>query len=178
MEIVKKYYEEKMNKKVVGGFLIPSSDFYVKYKLENDFVSLNHRVNMTKLLIKNSDWLECLEWGLANGGEIKEHLQEIINKKFPKYKNIKCVLVFGIDYYLRHKFLLKDEEVCIFRPGYDTELVKRKYSQNLIFVKGRDEDINSTSIRKAIREKNDIIIKELTCKEVAGYIKNNDIFHN
>jgi len=49
MEIVKKYIEENSNKKVVGGFLISSSDGHIKYKLKKDFISLNYRVNMTKL---------------------------------------------------------------------------------------------------------------------------------
>jgi nicotinic acid mononucleotide adenylyltransferase len=178
MEIVKKYIEENSNKKVVGGFLIPSSDGYVKYKLKKDFISLNHRVNMTKLWIKNSDWLECLDWGKANGIEIKILLQKIIDVTFPEYKNIKCVLVFGIDFYLRHKFNLKDEQICIFRPGYDIELVKKKYPKNLIFVEGKDEDVSSTLIRKAIRENNDKLINELTNKEIADYIKNNNIFNN
>ena len=178
MEIVKKYIEKNINKKVVGGFLISSSDEYVKYKLKKDFISLKHRVNMTKLLIKDSDWLESLDWGLASGEEIKILLQNIINKKFPKYKKIKCVLVFGIDYYLKYRFLLKEEHICIFRPGYDTELAKKMYPKNLIFVEGKDEDISSTSIRKALRENNDKIINELTSKEIADYIKNNDIFNN
>ena len=178
MEISKKYIEDNSNQKVVGGYLIPSTDEYVKHKLKNDFICLNHRVNMTKLFIKNSDWLECLDWGLAYGEEIKILLQKIINKTFPKYKNIKCILVFGIDYYIRNRIGFKDEHICIFRPGYDIDLVKKLYPENLIFVEGKDEDISSTLIRKAIREKNDKIINELACKEIFDYIKNNDIFDN
>ena len=102
MEMAKKFIEENYNnRKVVAGYLIPSSDNYVKYKLKNDFIPLKHRINMTQLLIKDSDWLECLDWGLANGGKIKSLLQKIINKKFPKYVSIKCILIFGIDYYIR-----------------------------------------------------------------------------
>jgi nicotinic acid mononucleotide adenylyltransferase len=176
MEITKKYIEDNYKtRKVIGGFLIPSSDDYVRYKLKEDFIPLEHRVNMTKLLIKNSNWLECLDWGLAYGEEIKECLQIIINKQFPKNK-IKCVLVFGIDYYLRNRIQLKDEHICIFRPGYDFDKVKKLYPENLIFVEGKDEDINSTSIRKAIRENDEKIINELTFKEIVDYIKSNDIF--
>ena len=51
------------------------------------------------------------------------------------------------------------------------------YPKNLIFVPGKDLDISSTSIRKAIREGNEKIINELTFKEVADYIKNNNIFN-
>ena len=119
-----------------------------------------------------------MSWlGLANGGKIKSLLQKITNKKFPKYVNIKCILVFGIDYYIRTKKNLFDESICIFRPGYDINEVKKKYPKNLIFVPGKDLDISSTSIRKAIREGNEKIINELTFKEVADYIKNNNIFN-
>ena len=80
MEITKKYFEENdKKKKVIGGFLIPSSDKYVKYKLKDDFIPLEHRVNMTKLLVKESDWLECLDWEIAYGDEIKMSVQQIIN---------------------------------------------------------------------------------------------------
>ena len=178
MEISKKYIEDNSNRKVVGGYLIPSSDSYVKQKLKDDFICLDHRVNMTKLCIKKSDWLECLDWGLAYGEEIKILLQKVLNKTFPKYKNIKCMLVFGIDYYIRNKIRFKDEHICVFRPGYDIDLVKKLYPENLICVEGKDEDISSTLIRKAIREKNDKIINELTCEEIVDYIKNNDIFNN
>ena len=178
MEMVKTFIEKNYNnKKVIGGYLIPSSDQYVKYKLKKDFIPLKHRINMTQLMIKDSNWLECLDWGLAYGEKIKKLLQIIINKRFPKYKNIKCILVFGIDYYLKGKMELKDEHICIFRPNYDIEKVKKMYPENLLFVPGNDIDINSTSIRKAIRENNENIINELTSKEIVNYIKNNNIFY-
>ena len=176
MEITKKYIEENDKaKKVVGGYLIPSSDSYVKYKLGKDFIPLTHRVNMSKIITKDSDWLDVLDWGLAYGEEIKICLQKIINKRFPKH-NIKCMLVFGVDYYLRARIKLKDTHICIIRPGYDIEKVKNMYPQNLIFIEGKDIDISSTSIRKAIRENDEKTINELTSKEIFDYIKNNDIF--
>ena len=178
MEITKSYFEQKdKNRKVIGGYLIPSSDQYVKYKLKKDFINLKQRVNMTNLLIKNSEWLESLDWGLAYGEEIKLLLQKIINKKFPKY-NIKCMLVFGVDYYLRDRMYLKDEHICIIRPGYDVDKVKKLYTENLIFIEGKDEDISSTKIRKAIRENDEKTIIELTSKEIVDYIKNNNIFED
>ena len=178
MEKAKKYIEENYNnRKVVGGFIIPSSDQYVKHKLGKDFISLKHRINMTNLIIKDNDWLESLDWGWAYGEEIKEVLDRILKKKFPYLKNIKTLLVFGIDYYLRNRTDMKNEHVCVYRPGYDIQKAKAMYPQNLIFVEGEDEDINSTSIRKAIKEKNEEIIKKLTNEEVYNYIKNNDVFN-
>ena len=176
MEMTKKHIEQNYNnKKVVGGYLIPSSDRYVKRKLKNDFIPLAHRVNMTKLLIKQSGWLECLDWGNANGEEIKKILEIILKKKFPEY-NIKCILVFGIDFYFKYKHKLEDEHICIFRPGYDINKIKEIYPKNLILIEGSNEDISSTKLRKAIRENDEKIINELTCKEISDYIKNNYIF--
>ena len=178
MEITKKFLEEDKIKKrrVVGGFIIPSSDKYVKQKLKNDFIPLKHRIKMTKLLIKNSDWMECLDWGFANSKEIKNILDRILIDKFPKY-NIKSFLVFGIDYYMKHKIFLNNEHICIYRPGYDIKVVQKMYPKNLIFVEGTDEDISSTLIRKAIRENDTKTISKLTDKVICEYIKNNNIFN-
>ena len=114
MELVKKYFESNDKiKKVVGGFIIPSSDNYVKHKLKRDFIPLKHRVNMTNILIKNSDWLECLDWDMAYGEEIKICIDKIIKIKLPDFK-IKSYLVFGIDFYIRSHIFLKSEQVCIY----------------------------------------------------------------
>ena len=178
MEKVKTYFENSdNNKKVVGGFIIPSSDTYVRHKLKKDFIPLKHRVNMTNILIKNSDWLVCLDWDMAYGEEIKICIDKIIKKKFPEY-TIKSYLVFGIDFYTRYKgrMELKSEQVCIYRPGFDLNEAKTLYPKNLIFVEGNDEDISSTQIRKAIREKDDKAIKELMSGEIIEYINRNEIF--
>ena len=176
MEKVKKYFEETdKNNKVIGGFIIPSSDKYVKHKLKKDFIPLKHRVNMTNILIKSSNWLESLDWDMAYGEEIKICIDTIIKIKLPKY-NIKSYLVFGIDFYIRTRIALKSEQVCIYRPGYDLNIVKNMYSKGLIFVEGNDEDISSTKIRKAIRDNDQKAINELMSEDIIEYIKNNNIF--
>ena len=176
MEQVKQYFESKdKNKKVVGGFIIPSSDNYVKHKLKKDFIPLKHRVNMTQILIKNSEWLDCLDWNMAYGEEIKICIDKILKNQLPKY-NIKSYLVFGIDFYIRFKMELKSEQVCIYRPCFDLDLAKQMYTKDLIFVEGNNDDISSTKIRKAIRDKDEKTINELMCEEMVTYIKNNQIF--
>ena len=165
MEISKKFIEQNDSKtKVIGGYLINSSDKYVKHKLKKDFISLYHRVNMSKLLTQNSDWLDCLDWGYAYGEETKILLSKILKKKFPNY-DIKCILVFGIDYYFRVKRRLEDEHICICRPGYEINKVKELHPKNLIIIEGNEEDISSTKIRKAMRENNEIIIIILKMKK-------------
>ena len=177
MELVKKFFESSDdNKKVVGGFIVPSSDNYVKHKLRKDFIPLKHRVNITKILIQKNDWLECLDWDMAYGEEIKICIDKIIKNKFPEYK-IKSYLVFGIDFYMRSLINLKSEQVCIYRPGYDLNAAKERYTNNLIFVEGNNEDISSTQIRKALRDNDENALKELLSEETIDYIKNNRIFN-
>ena len=132
---------------------------------------------MTQILIKNSDWLECLDWDMAYGEEIKICIDKIIKNKLPKY-TIKSYLVFGIDFYIRLKIELKSEQVCIYRPGFDLDLAKNLYKKDLIFVEGNNDDISSTKIRKAIRDKDEKSIHELMCEEMVTYIKNYQIFEN
>jgi len=175
MEKVKKFFENNKNKKVIGGYIIPSSDKYIRRKLKQDFIPLKHRVNITKILIKNSNWLECLDWDMAYGEEIKICIDKILRQKLPNYK-IKSYLVFGIDFYIRTKIKLISEQVCIYRPGYDLNEAKKLYTKDLIFVEGNDEDISSTQIRKALRDNDEKSINELMTEDVIDYIKNNNIF--
>ena len=175
MEKVKKFFENNKNKKVIGGYIIPSSDKYIRRKLKQDFIPLKHRVNITKILIKNSNWLECLDWDMAYGEEIKICIDKILRQKLPNYK-IKSYLVFGIDFYIRTKIKLISEQVCIYRPGYDLNEAKKLYTKDLIFVEGNDEDISSTQIRKALRDNDEKSINELMTEDVVDYIKNNHIF--
>ena len=179
MEITKKYFEEDKtkNKAVICGFLVPSSDKYVMSKLKNDFIPLSHRINMTKLMIKNSNWLECLDWGFSSGGRIKRYIDFIIKKEFPEY-NIQSYLVFGIDYYLKYKVRVRGQHICIYRPGYDINSAKSMYPENLIFIEGSNDDVSSTLIRNAIRFKDEKTISQMTSKEIIDYIKKNDIFTN
>jgi len=175
MEKVKKFFENNKNKKVIGGYIIPSSDKYIRRKLKQDFIPLKHRVNITKILIKNSNWLECLDWDMAYGEEIKICIDKILRQKLPNYK-IKSYLVFGIDFYIRTKIKLISEQVCIYRPGYDLNEAKKLYTKDLIFVEGNDEDISSTQIRKALRDNDEKSINKLMTEDVIDYIKNNNIF--
>ena len=50
------------------------------------------------------------------------------------FQNIKYYLVFGVDFYIRCQMHLKSEQICIYRPGYDLDLAKKMYPENLIFI--------------------------------------------
>ena len=56
------------------------------------------------------------------------------------------------------------------------DTVKKMYTKDLIFVEGNNEDISSTQIRRAIRDKDEKAINELVSEEIKSYIKNNQIF--
>ena len=175
LEVTKTQIEKDSKKKVIAAFLVPSSDDYVLYKLKNDFISLKNRVNMSRLLCKNNDWIDVLDWGIANGRNIKILFDEKIKNEFPIIK-IKSLLVFGIDYYLRLGINLGNGYVCVYRPGYEFEKFKNSGKYNYIFVEDKGEDISSTKIREAMRRNDMETIKGMTSNDVMKYIKNNNIF--
>ena len=175
LEVTKTQIEKDSKKKVIAAFLVPSSDDYVLYKLKNDFISLKNRVNMSRLLCKNNDWIDVLDWGIANGRNIKILFDEKIKNEFPIIK-IKSLLVFGIDYYLRLGINLGNGYVCVYRPGYEFEKFKNSGNYNYIFVEDKGEDISSTKIREAMRRNDMETIKGMTSNDVMKYIKNNNIF--
>ena len=79
-ERTKEAIETQTHRNVIGGFIVPSSDDYVKHKLKDDFISLIHRINMSNILTSKSDWLETLDWGIAAGFIIIEYLDKIFIK--------------------------------------------------------------------------------------------------
>ena len=102
--IAKKHFEEKkQNFKVVGGFLVPSSDNYVKRKLGTKAMKLEHRSKMIELATKDSNWIECCGLGIEvasmAGGLIKLEL----NKRDPKFESIEIFNIFGSDLVLRSR---------------------------------------------------------------------------
>jgi len=62
LEIAKKYLTNRFNYDVLAGLISPSHDLYVYGKLGTDFIVSTHRLNMCKLAIEGSDWLEVDPW--------------------------------------------------------------------------------------------------------------------
>ena len=62
--MAKKHYDSEKNI-VVGGYLVPTTDEYVSYKLNDEAISLTHRNKMIEILIKDSDFIDICPWGFG-----------------------------------------------------------------------------------------------------------------
>jgi hypothetical protein len=56
---------EAQNLAVVGAFLCPSSDSYVRSKLGADAISLDDRNRLAELAVRDSDWIDVYHAGIA-----------------------------------------------------------------------------------------------------------------
>ena len=74
-EIAKTEMNKKLKKApVVFGYLSPSSDSYVKSKLQSEAYHLNSRLEMCSIVSSQTDWIDVLHWGHANSNYIAERM--------------------------------------------------------------------------------------------------------
>ncbi|KAL6069476.1 Nicotinamide/nicotinic acid mononucleotide adenylyltransferase 2 [Balamuthia mandrillaris] len=68
LEDAKKYCESDGKSKVVAGYLSPSDDRSVKGKLQGDWIEAKHRIEMCKIAVQDSDWLDVSDWESGHRG--------------------------------------------------------------------------------------------------------------
>jgi nicotinic acid mononucleotide adenylyltransferase len=160
LERSRQYLETFEKVPVVGGFICPSSDSYVSYKLGMERILLDKRCHLTDLALASSSWISTNSWGWANAHGIVHQTQYMLNMEFPEYK-INVYLVAGADHVFKHRLFTGEQEkiFCIGRTE-DTDKVKQALNnsvypnRNLILLDGGEEDISSTRVRKFILEEN------------------------
>jgi len=158
-EICKKYFEDR-NRVVVGSFLCPSSDSYVKSKLNRDAINLHNRIIFSHVAVKSSDWIDVITDGMANAGYIVSHVEEQLKREIPEH-NFEVWLVVGSDHALRHELYYSSYQkvICVYRPGEGDELnkilktieSKKQSNNNFCTVQFQGEDLSSTKVRLLIR---------------------------
>lgn len=137
---------EKIGYKVKVGYIVPSSESYVKYKLREWAMKLEHRVKMTELAIQGHPWMKTSDLGIASG----YHVAKILSKK----ERLKFFEIGGADFAIRFKLWKTTRNfICFGRKG-DTDKIKaqieRGVSNNFIFIENEIEDISSTKIRELL----------------------------
>jgi len=188
MEIAKEYIEKKLNLKVIGGFLSPSSDTYVlsKVQRENGFIPAVDRIKLCKEVLATSNWLECSDWevfhkGWGSPAKLLQHMAKYIEEQFPDII-IRPIYVCGADHALKYQHYntekLAKEEIVVMRPGYSQALLdKAKEFQNqknnhyFHIVEHELLDCSSTQIRESVKTGKDI--SHLTYPAVIDYLKQN-----
>ncbi|AYV78737.1 MAG: hypothetical protein Edafosvirus29_1, partial [Edafosvirus sp.] len=112
----KNYLEKNHNFNVIYGYLAPSSDNYVKYKLGDWAINLSDRVKMCELASKDYDWIKVCSWGIASSFKTAQKLQTIAK--------CKVLEIGGADYVFKTKIWRTRPFICIGRKG-DTENIKK-----------------------------------------------------
>lgn len=182
-KLVKDQLEKEHKLKVLGAYISPSHDHYVKSKLGKNYIDSKHRVNMIELAIKEAGydvWLCCDKWEVEQDGffdfpEVTMRMKTFITKKYPN-ENIRVIYCAGSDHVEKlgcHSLGSKEMGVAsIARPGYKQTQKSHVFNISTEF----DYDISSTMIRKKIQSNEDL--EKLEYKTVIQYMKDNKIlFH-
>jgi nicotinic acid mononucleotide adenylyltransferase len=89
---------------VIGGFLAPSDDDYVRRKLGNETWSLEKRLELSRLATDDSPWLEVAPWGEFSSYRVTTRLLQAIESDFRKELQGRSVIgveVMGSDTAIR-----------------------------------------------------------------------------
>jgi len=138
--------------RVVGGFLSPSADDYVRQKLGANAMKFRHRTNACSLGVEKSPWIDVCDWGLVAVNQVCKNMSEILRNEFPG-RQFQIIEICGADYALKYKLKENDFDVlCCARNGATAKLKKRLANthSNVDVIDEELEDISSTEIRKKI----------------------------
>jgi len=169
----KEHMEKNYNYVVKYAYLSPSSDFYVKGKLGEWAIKLEHRNKLSEIAAVNHSWMKVCHFGLASGNATAK----ILSKKHKMLAYEVC----GADFIERTKLWKNRHMICIGRKG-STDFVKKQMksmdNENFVFIDQEVGDISSTAIRSYFEFPNieswkEAVTKKLIDKKVLTYIVEN-----
>ncbi len=115
-------------KRLVGGFLAPSSDAYVCKKLGSDAMPLKHRNALCELASSPFSYMDVLPWGIARASKVVEEttqrLRHLSDTLVPPHTSAAsltwvCREICGADHACKYSLWNDDQmRVCLCRPGY------------------------------------------------------------
>lgn len=170
-EVVKNYLETYKNLKVIGGYLIPSSDDYMKGKLKNEAYSLYDRNQMIEISIQDSNWIENFPHGYSSAKKASSEIEKYLKDKFKL--NIETKQICGADFAVKYSSWNRDNPYIILSRGKDTDIVEKNLTKNSkhILIKSNElKDISSSLIRNLLKEKKEIS-KDILHPQVVEYLK-------
>lgn len=151
------YAVNNIGYRVIGGYLSPGHDDYIKEKTGDNWMPIHDRLRWANDMIKHISWLTLDPWegvfapGSVNFTSVVYRLQKYIKKFYKSSKDVKIFFVCGGD---NARFVVPFENtdigcVVVSRPGYEhiSKQYANKKSENIIFVYGNNEQ-SSTNIRK------------------------------
>lgn len=145
---------EKRGFQVIGGYISPSHDKYVKAKTKHQWMPIHQRLALIKELVKKTSWLEIDPWeGVFNKVAINFTDVVVRLQKYVKHHtgvDVPVMYVCGGDNFRFSKtFANQGHCVVVTRPGYcGTE----SRNPRVILAEGF-ADISSTQIRNQTSSK-------------------------
>ncbi|RGB24485.1 hypothetical protein C1646_773043 [Rhizophagus diaphanus] len=199
-EIAKRELESRLSQvKVIAGFISPSQDCYVFGKLGKYAISIDKRIEMCKLAVSESDWIDVDLWeakskksGLKfiNHWEVLYRLSKFLNEHDEINCNIKVFYLCGSDHFMRtgishtllrhHGFIIvgrNEDDGWIRDIEYDLNRIfdENSWKESVVVINGEDNNnISSTTIRKELIH-NLSDWEDLCDPKVVEYIKKNKI---
>ena len=157
---------EAKGDRVVGGWIAPSSEEYVRSKLGDAAMPLKTRCDLSRAAVADSDWISVLDWGIAYGERVRQHVSQVL-APYANSVNVKAftaLLVFGADYTVRARSW-RSPEVCVGRAP-STDVVKKEIEagaahKDFVLVEADVGDFSSTSIRNAVETRNADLLLEM-----------------
>ncbi|MDD5361710.1 MAG: nicotinate-nucleotide adenylyltransferase [Ignavibacteria bacterium] len=153
-------------------------------KDENEIISAEHRLNMSKIAFGKESHFEVLDHEIekAKTGAVN-YTVDTLMELYEVYKNdfVKMYLIIGIDNLIDFpkwknpdKLFALSEVVVMNRPGYLVQDVDVEYSRKARYLSVPMLEISSTNIRD--RVKSGKSIKYLVDEGVEKYIKENGLY--
>jgi nicotinate (nicotinamide) nucleotide adenylyltransferase len=205
-EIAKRDLESRQsNFKVIAGYISPSQDLYVKGKLGKYAIPIDKRIEMCKLAVEESNWIDIDSWEsksmkgrqkFISHTEVLHRLSIFLNEHEEISSSyIRVFYLCGSDFYLRagiyHKTLKLGQHgyFVVGREKDDTWIKNTENRLDRTFGKGAwkgsvillhgegDIEVSSTLIRKKLLlSLGDW--EDLCDPKVVKYIKDNRILKN
>jgi len=199
-EIAKRELESRLSEvKVIAGYISPSQDHYVLGKLGKHAISIDKRIEMCKLAVNESNWIDVDLWesksiksglGFINHWEALYRLSKFLNEHDEINCNVKVFYLCGSDHFMRtgisrsvlryHGFVIvgrKEDDGWIKNTENNLDRIfgEDAWKESVVVFNGEDNtNISSTVIRKKLI--NNLSGWEDLCDpKVVEYIKENKI---
>jgi NAD+ synthetase len=145
---------------VLGGYISPSHDRYVRSKCKSASINAEERIKICEQAVLNNDWIMVDSWESLhcdcsiNFTDVILRLERYLGIHLKTMRPVQVVYVYGSDNAgFSLAFVGRGRAVCVARPGF-TSMVSKiskhpliSSNSRIMFVKKAGLDVSSTEIR-------------------------------
>ena len=186
LENAKKHLETHFSKNIIGGFLIPATEEYVKRKLNEQAISLTHRLKLAQICTENSNWITAITLGQSSGWLTAQMLQKRLHQIFLNYE-FEALVVAGADFIAKYHYYIYPF-ICFSREVYDNNIILKAIEEKqvhsdfiYIILDNCNNYLSSTLLRKFLFTKGSFLnanqcasISHLHCDHEINVNNNNN----